>query len=171
MRFLIDYLAVIITTTLIRDYLLNYARSLIYTTSLSYANIIAADCSFDMLTDGTAQRVRFLPSSSQHTPTHVPLVVQAASLPLILFHRDAALPSGIAENPSHTCLPPIAPPSTVYLGPPIPYYPRPNTPPTPTLRLPPRTGHECTAYNMAYSPEKQGPCPGVFTCWEHKGRH
>ncbi|KAF8193376.1 pyridoxal phosphate-dependent transferase [Pholiota molesta] len=47
--------AVIATNTLIRDYLLNYARSLIYTTSLSYANIIAADCSFDMLTDGTAQ--------------------------------------------------------------------------------------------------------------------
>ena len=50
--------AVIVTHTLIRDYLLNYARSLIYTTSLSYANIIAADCSFDMLTDHTAQHVR-----------------------------------------------------------------------------------------------------------------
>ncbi|KAF9459029.1 pyridoxal phosphate-dependent transferase [Collybia nuda] len=47
--------AVILTNTLIRDYLLNYARSLIYTTSLSFANIIAADCSFDLLTDGMAQ--------------------------------------------------------------------------------------------------------------------
>jgi len=50
-------LAVILTSTLIRDYLLNYARSLIYTTSLSHANIIAADSSFDMLTNGTAQFV------------------------------------------------------------------------------------------------------------------
>ncbi|KAJ2934092.1 hypothetical protein H1R20_g3001, partial [Candolleomyces eurysporus] len=47
--------AVIITTELIRDYLLNYARSLIYTTSLSYANIIAADASFDLLMDGTTE--------------------------------------------------------------------------------------------------------------------
>ncbi|KAJ6531071.1 pyridoxal phosphate-dependent transferase [Mycena capillaripes] len=49
--------AVILTSPLIRDYLLNYARSLIYTTSLSFANIIAADSSFDMLTDGTAQKL------------------------------------------------------------------------------------------------------------------
>ena len=40
-----------------RDYLLNYARSLIYTTSLSYANIIAADCSFDLLQEGEAGKV------------------------------------------------------------------------------------------------------------------
>ncbi|KAG6885199.1 hypothetical protein C0992_005339, partial [Termitomyces sp. T32_za158] len=49
--------AVILTSTLIRDYLLNYARSLIYTTSLSNANIIAADCSFDLLIDGTASQL------------------------------------------------------------------------------------------------------------------
>ncbi|TFK34566.1 pyridoxal phosphate-dependent transferase [Crucibulum laeve] len=47
--------AVILTNALIRDYMLNYARSLIYTTSLTYANIIAADCSFDMLEDKTAE--------------------------------------------------------------------------------------------------------------------
>ncbi len=35
--------------------MLNYARSLIYTTSLSFSNIIAADASFDMLVDGTAR--------------------------------------------------------------------------------------------------------------------
>lgn len=51
------FAAVILTNALIRDYLLNYARSLIYTTSLSYANIIAADSSFDMLTNGIAQHV------------------------------------------------------------------------------------------------------------------
>ena len=50
--------AVLFTSTLIRDYLLNYARPLIYTTSLSNAAIIAASCSFDLLEDGTAERVR-----------------------------------------------------------------------------------------------------------------
>ena len=50
-------LAVLLITPLVRDYLLNYARSLIYTTSLSYANIIAADCSFDLLEEGEAGKV------------------------------------------------------------------------------------------------------------------
>jgi 8-amino-7-oxononanoate synthase len=54
---LMDLTAVILTNTIIRDYLLNYARSLIYTTSLSYANIISAECSFDMLENGVAQEV------------------------------------------------------------------------------------------------------------------
>ncbi|THH03343.1 hypothetical protein EW146_g10461 [Bondarzewia mesenterica] len=49
--------AVLLTNTLARDYLLNYARPLIYTTSLSHANIIAADCSFDMLENGTADKL------------------------------------------------------------------------------------------------------------------
>jgi 8-amino-7-oxononanoate synthase len=50
--------AVILTDEITRDYLLNYARSLIYTTSLSYANIIAIDCSFDFLENGVAEQVR-----------------------------------------------------------------------------------------------------------------
>ncbi|KAH9902384.1 PLP-dependent transferase [Cubamyces lactineus] len=50
--------AVLLVTPLVRDYLLNYARSLIYTTSLSNANIIAAECSFDMLEEGEAAKVR-----------------------------------------------------------------------------------------------------------------
>ena len=49
--------AVLLVTPLVRDYLLTYARSLIYTTSLSYANIIAADCSFDLLQEGEASKV------------------------------------------------------------------------------------------------------------------
>ena len=47
----------LLTNTLIRDYLLNYARPLIYTTSLSNLAVIAASCSFDLLEDGTADRV------------------------------------------------------------------------------------------------------------------
>ncbi|RDX46269.1 PLP-dependent transferase [Lentinus brumalis] len=49
--------AVLLITPLVRDYLLNYARSLIYTTSLSYANIIAADCSFDLLEEREAEKL------------------------------------------------------------------------------------------------------------------
>ncbi|KAH7884844.1 pyridoxal phosphate-dependent transferase [Phlebopus sp. FC_14] len=47
--------AVILTTELVRDYLLNYARSLIYTTTLTFANVIAVGCSFDLLEDGTTE--------------------------------------------------------------------------------------------------------------------
>lgn len=47
--------AAILTTELIRDYLLNYARPLIYTTTLTYASIIAVDCAFDMLENGSAE--------------------------------------------------------------------------------------------------------------------
>ncbi|KAJ7766619.1 pyridoxal phosphate-dependent transferase [Mycena metata] len=49
--------AVILASPLIRDYLVNYARSLIYTTSLSFANVVAVESSFDMLMDGTAAQL------------------------------------------------------------------------------------------------------------------
>ncbi|EKM57871.1 uncharacterized protein PHACADRAFT_139272 [Phanerochaete carnosa HHB-10118-sp] len=49
--------AVILTDEPIRDYLLNYARSLIYTTSLSHANIVAVGCSFDFLENGIAEKL------------------------------------------------------------------------------------------------------------------
>jgi 7-keto-8-aminopelargonate synthetase-like enzyme len=48
---------VLLTSSLVRDYLLNFARPLIYTTSLSNAAIIAASCSFDLLEDGIAEKV------------------------------------------------------------------------------------------------------------------
>lgn len=60
------FTAVLLTSELIRDYMLNYARSLIYTTSLSYANIIAIDCSFDLLENGTSEKVRL-----QSVPLHL----------------------------------------------------------------------------------------------------
>ena len=50
--------AVLLTNTLIRGYLLNYARPSIYTESLSNVAFLAASCSFDLLEDGTAERVR-----------------------------------------------------------------------------------------------------------------
>lgn len=51
--------AVIIASPLVKTYLLNYARSLIYTTSLSAASVVAINCSFDMLEDGTSMKVRW----------------------------------------------------------------------------------------------------------------
>jgi 8-amino-7-oxononanoate synthase len=50
-------IAVMVTNSLLRDYMINYARTLIYTTSLSYANVIAVNCSFDMLNNGVAKKV------------------------------------------------------------------------------------------------------------------
>ena len=52
-------LAVLLVPPLVKQYLINYARTLIYTTSLSYANIISANCSFDVLESGRAEEVRF----------------------------------------------------------------------------------------------------------------
>ena len=49
--------AVLLVPPLVKQYLINYARTLIYTTSLSYANIISANCSFDMLECGRADEV------------------------------------------------------------------------------------------------------------------
>ena len=40
-----------------RDYMINYARSFIYTTSISYANIIAVDSSFDLLEQEASELV------------------------------------------------------------------------------------------------------------------
>ncbi|CAA7267510.1 unnamed protein product [Cyclocybe aegerita] len=83
--------AVLLTNTLVRDYLLNYARSLIYTTSLSYANIIAGDCSFDMLTNGTAQHLskRLLDLSAYFTDTLRPLL------------ESRWIPPSLVSLPSH----------------------------------------------------------------------
>ncbi|KAJ7355826.1 pyridoxal phosphate-dependent transferase [Mycena albidolilacea] len=91
--------SVILTSPLIRDYLLNYARSLIYTTSLSFANIIAADSSFDMLMDGTAQQLskkvldlsRYFVGELRQRLRDVPL--KLLSLPVDL--QRSSLPSPI----------------------------------------------------------------------------
>ncbi|KAF8908906.1 pyridoxal phosphate-dependent transferase [Gymnopilus junonius] len=92
--------AVILTSTLIRDYLLNYARSLIYTTSLSYANIVAADCSFDMLTDGTAQHLsnHLLDLSFYFTNTLLPLF-ELKGIPSTLVSLPSHIQSSLHEQP------------------------------------------------------------------------
>ncbi|KAI0064941.1 PLP-dependent transferase [Artomyces pyxidatus] len=91
--------AVILTNVLIRDYLLNYARPLIYTTSLSNANINAAGCSFDMLEDGTAEKLatRLLDLSSYFLQllrfelASIPSTI--LSLPIHLQHPQSTTPS------------------------------------------------------------------------------
>jgi len=162
---------VIITTTLIRDYLLNYARSLIYTTSLSYANIIAADCSFDMLSDGTAQHVSSPLILINTNQLYIVQVVQPSSVPLNLFYGNSPAPTGISKYPSHSRVAPIPPPIFFAFQPSTSNRPRSDTPPTPTLRLPPCLGHERAAHNVAYRPQGQRPRPGMSTFREYQRRY
>ncbi|KAH6880243.1 hypothetical protein BKA70DRAFT_1344437 [Coprinopsis sp. MPI-PUGE-AT-0042] len=42
---------------MLRDYLLNYARPLVYITSLSLSSVVAADASLTMLSDGVAAQL------------------------------------------------------------------------------------------------------------------
>jgi len=49
-----SFTAIFLTTPLIRSYLLNYARTLIYTTSLPHPTLTSIETSLDLLEDGTA---------------------------------------------------------------------------------------------------------------------
>ncbi|KZV77306.1 PLP-dependent transferase [Peniophora sp. CONT] len=83
--------AVLLTSTLVRDYLLNYARPLIYTTALSNTAIIAASCSFDLLSDGTASALAF----TLHSNTRYLLDRLRETL--------ALLPTNLVRLPAHLC--------------------------------------------------------------------
>jgi len=95
--------AVLLTNTLIRDYLLNYARPLIYTTSLSNAAIIAASCSFDLLEDGTAERLaaRVLEHST-YLQLRLRASLSASSIPAHIL----SLPSRLQQRQPSTSEPP-----------------------------------------------------------------
>ena len=41
----------------VREYLINFARTSMFTTTLGNVNIVAADASFDMLENGMAEQV------------------------------------------------------------------------------------------------------------------
>ena len=60
-----------VTSTLIWDYMINYARSFIYTTSISYANIIAVDSSFDLLERGALEPVSPFQNTSIIVAHHI----------------------------------------------------------------------------------------------------
>lgn len=66
---LIIHTAVVLTSELVKSYLLNYARPLIYTTALSCANVVAINCSFDMLENGIASKVSII------TPFHEEILI------------------------------------------------------------------------------------------------
>ncbi|EIW83793.1 PLP-dependent transferase [Coniophora puteana RWD-64-598 SS2] len=102
--------AALLTTVLIRDYLLNYARSLIYTTSLTNANVIAVDCSFDLMEDGTASKLasHLLDMSTHFVESLRPHLASIPSKllslpPHILSPSPGTPPSPII--PLHTCSP------------------------------------------------------------------
>jgi len=96
--------AVIITTPVVKDYLINYARPLIYTTSLSYSTILQIDCALDVLESGRAQKlsedlfslseqlVVLLKARLQNSRVHIPPDVLA--LPLHL-QKSVTLPTPI----------------------------------------------------------------------------
>ena len=60
-----------VASTLIRDCMINYARSFIYTTSISYANIIAVDSSFYLLERGALELVRSFQNTSIIVARHI----------------------------------------------------------------------------------------------------
>ncbi|KAM5544801.1 hypothetical protein V8D89_001699 [Ganoderma adspersum] len=104
--------AVLLITPLVRDYLLNYARSLIYTTSLSHANIIAADCSFDLLESGEAEKLskKLLDLSTYFLSTlHHALASRRISPALLALPPHLFPPS---QSPSSHSSLPSAPPAS-----------------------------------------------------------
>ncbi|KAI9001476.1 pyridoxal phosphate-dependent transferase [Trametes punicea] len=103
--------AVLLVTPLVRDYLLNYARSLIYTTSLSNANIIAAECSFDMLEEGEAEKLSTqLLKLSSHLTTSLRRQLAAHRIPSSLLSLPAYLSASGTGVDNQTQLPtPIIP--------------------------------------------------------------
>ncbi|KAG8924937.1 hypothetical protein FRC02_010082 [Tulasnella sp. 418] len=49
--------AIVLASPLIRSYLCNYARPLVFSTALSHSSIISIGCSFDMLENGVAEEL------------------------------------------------------------------------------------------------------------------
>ena len=98
--------AVILTNVLVREYLVNYARPLIYTTSLPHATVIAIDCVLDLMEDGTVHEVKPIPSRSFprvkiRSQLSTKLLDLSAHFVSFLRPRLAALPPDVLSLPSH----------------------------------------------------------------------
>lgn len=94
------------TNVLVRDYLLNYARAFIYTTSLNYATVIAIDCAFDLVEDGTVHKVKLISSRSfprVQICSQLSIKLLDLSSHFVSFFRPrlAAIPSDLLSLPSH----------------------------------------------------------------------
>lgn len=91
--------AVVLSSQLIKDYLVNYARPLIYTTAISPINAVAVNCSIDLLKNGVAQQLSeqlFSLSSYFVSTLHARL-------------RSASIPSTLVSLPTYLTSPPISP--------------------------------------------------------------
>ena len=53
--------AIVLCNPIIRAYLINYARPLIYSTTMPYLNVLAIKAAFEMLEEGHGDVVRFRP--------------------------------------------------------------------------------------------------------------
>ncbi|KDQ09167.1 hypothetical protein BOTBODRAFT_533261 [Botryobasidium botryosum FD-172 SS1] len=51
------FLAVFLVSPILREYLINYARPLIYTTAMSHTTVLSIGCSLDFLENGTASKL------------------------------------------------------------------------------------------------------------------
>ena len=81
MLFIANGIAVVLCAPEVRDYLINYARSLIYTTALGYPFLASIRAAYEMLAEGETERLR-------HT------LQQRIRL---MRERLATLPAGLGE--------------------------------------------------------------------------
>ncbi|KAG6905332.1 hypothetical protein DXG01_003395 [Tephrocybe rancida] len=90
----------VLCSGLVRDYLFNHARSLIFTVALTYSNVIAVDCSFDFLEDGTAEQLsQDLLRLSSHFISF--LMPKLAGIPPELLSLSCPDPEKSSSPPSH----------------------------------------------------------------------
>ena len=116
----------LLTSPLVREYLINFARPLIYTTAISNMNVVAADCVFDMLEDGTTEEVCLQCRVSINTPPGLLIHTQLAEkLHSLSAHVLAHLRAVLQHIPSHVLsLPPhLAEPAPLGMPPPAPIIP------------------------------------------------
>ncbi|KAF6756844.1 PLP-dependent transferase [Ephemerocybe angulata] len=137
--------AVVVTGEAVREYLVNYARGFIYTTAMSCAGVVAAEASFDLLEDGTAEKL-----SAHLFDLSTYLVTSLRPILHNIPPHILSLPAHLLLSPSPS---PSSPPSSSHPNPklpnPNPKLPNPNpnppnpdpTPPTHTPILPLLTSH------------------------------
>ncbi|KAF8322668.1 PLP-dependent transferase [Clavulina sp. PMI_390] len=97
--------AVFLTTPWLREYLINYARPLIYTTALAGYNAIAAQSSFDILETSLGQELsRHVQSLSSHFQTRLRGFLRTRPNSSLILP-----PSAPSISPTHTIISPIVP--------------------------------------------------------------
>jgi 8-amino-7-oxononanoate synthase len=113
----------LLVSPLVREYLINYARPLIYTTALSHSNVIAADCVFDVLEDGTTSAVCLFALFLSFKLTRFQLAARVLTLTALLVSslRSAlhSIPPSILRLPTHLAAAPSSPTSATPLLAPI----------------------------------------------------